>query len=124
AHARNGGSLIAVMTNDGWWSDSPGYKQHLAFSSLRAIETRRDVVRSANTGISCIVDQRGIIRQRTEWWQPDAFVARVQPNSTATFFVRWGDLVGGASLICAASLLAALLFRTVGGRSVQRDPQR
>lgn len=124
AHARNGGSLIAVMTNDGWWSDSPGYKQHLAFSSLRAIETRRDLVRSANTGISCIVDQRGIIRQRTEWWQPDAFVARVQPNSTATFFVRWGDLVGGASLICAASLLAALLFRTVAGRSVQRDPQR
>lgn len=113
AHARNGGSLIAVMTNDGWWGDSPGYRQHLAFSSLRAIETRLDVVRSANTGISCIVDQRGIIRQRTEWWKPGAFVASVHPNSSDTFFVRYSDLVGGAGLLFAALLMAALLQKSL-----------
>lgn len=113
AHARNGGSLIAVMTNDGWWGDSPGYRQHLAFSSLRAIETRLDVVRSANTGISCIVDQRGIISQRTEWWKPGAFVASVHPNSSDTFFVRYGDLVGGAGLLFAALLMAALLQKSL-----------
>lgn len=113
AHARNGGSLIAVMTNDGWWGDSPGYRQHLAFSSLRAIETRLDVVRSANTGISCIVDQRGIISQRTEWWKPGAFVASVHPNSSDTFFVRYSDLVGGAGLLFAALLMAALLQKSL-----------
>ena len=112
AHARNGGELIAVMTNDGWWGDSPGYEQHLAFSSLRAIETRRDVVRSANTGISCIVDQRGVIRQRTQWWRPAAFVASVHPNSEITFFTRHGDLIGGLALSLAALLLAALLIRS------------
>ncbi|MBK7944129.1 MAG: apolipoprotein N-acyltransferase [Flavobacteriales bacterium] len=110
AHVRNGGELIAVMTNDGWWSDSPGYKQHLAFSSLRAIETRRDVVRSANTGISCIVDQRGDIHQRTEWWVPAAFAARVYPNTGLTFYALYGDLLGRAAVIVAGLLIAAVLL--------------
>lgn len=109
AHARNGGTLIAVMTNDGWWGDSPGYRQHLAFSSLRAIELRRDVVRSANTGISCIVDQRGAIRQATGWWVPTAFSATVHPNAALTFFARHGDLIGRAALGVASAFLLALL---------------
>lgn len=110
AHVLNGGELIAVMTNDGWWGTSPGYKQHLAFSSLRAIETRRTIVRSANTGISCIVDERGRIAHATDWWVPAAFRARVHPNSEITFFVRHGDLIGrAATLLCAVLLAFALI---------------
>ncbi|HRD51670.1 MAG TPA: apolipoprotein N-acyltransferase [Flavobacteriales bacterium] len=122
AHVRNGGELIAVMTNDGWWSDSPGYKQHLAFSSLRAIETRRMVVRSANTGISCIVDQRGIISHETDWWVHASFAARVHPDSRLTFFVRHGDLIGRAAIWCSALLLIATLLAAIRNRSVQRHP--
>lgn len=106
AHVRNGGELIAVMTNDGWWGDSPGYRQHLTFSSLRAIETRRDVVRSANTGISCLVDQRGIIHGTTDWWVPTAFAVQAHPNARLTLFVRYGDLIGHAALWLAVALLA------------------
>lgn len=109
AHARNGGELIAVMTNDGWWGDSPGYRQHLTFSSLRAIELRRDVVRSANTGTSCFVDQLGVVRQATDWWVPAAIRSRVHPNTTLTFFARYGDLIGRAACLCAALVLAAVL---------------
>ncbi len=116
AHVRNGGSLIAVMTNDGWWGDSPGYRQHLTFSSLRAIETRRDVVRSANTGISCVVDQRGIVRQGTDWWVPTAFAATVRLNEEVTFFVRHGDLIGRSASWLALALLLATAIRSAQAR--------
>lgn len=111
AHVRNGGELIAVMTNDGWWGDSPGYRQHLAFSSLRAIETRRDVVRSANTGISCYVDQRGVIHQPTAWWVPTAFSVIAHPNDRLTFFVRHGDFFGRTAMWLAIPVILFLIAR-------------
>ncbi|RYY11112.1 MAG: apolipoprotein N-acyltransferase, partial [Cytophagaceae bacterium] len=64
-YAHNGANLLGIITNDGWWSDSPGHEQHLVYGALRAIETRRDVARSANTGISGFVNQHGEITQRT-----------------------------------------------------------
>lgn len=114
AHVRNGGNLIAVITNDAWWDDSPGYRQHLTFSSIRAIETRRDVVRSANTGISCFVDRKGVIHEATEWWIPIAVRGQVHLNDELTFFVVHGDIIGRASVWCALLFIlaiAALRFR-------------
>ena len=99
AHVRNGAQVIAVITNDGWWANTPGYKQHLAFSSLRAIETHRSVVRSANTGISCIIDPNGAVREQTRWWEPAAFKAEVELRSSLTFYVMHGDLIGRGALI-------------------------
>lgn len=109
AHVRNGGNLIAVITNDGWWGDSPGYHQHLTFSSIRAIETRRDVVRSANTGISCFVDRKGVIHQPTAWWVPTAERRTVYLNNELTFFVRNGDLIGRTAVVLALLMLPALV---------------
>lgn len=111
AHVRNGGNLIAIMTNDGWWDDSPGYHQHLTFASLRAIETRRDVVRSANTGTSCTVDQRGVVHDRTSWWQPTAFRATVYLNNGVTFFVAHGDLIGRTAVPLAMLVLLLAAVR-------------
>ncbi|HRF81798.1 MAG TPA: nitrilase-related carbon-nitrogen hydrolase, partial [Flavobacteriales bacterium] len=108
AHVRNGGNLIAVITNDGWWGDTPGYHQHLTFSSIRAIETRRDVVRSANTGISCFVDRKGIIHQPTAWWVPTAERRTVYLNNELTFFVRNGDLIGRTAVVLVLLMLPAL----------------
>ena len=64
-YVANGATLIGIITNDGWWSDSPGHSQHLQYATLRAIETRRDVARSANTGISAFINQKGEITQQT-----------------------------------------------------------
>jgi apolipoprotein N-acyltransferase len=105
AHVRNGGNLIAIMTNDAWWATTPGYKQHLTFASIRAIETRRDIARSANTGTSCFVDRRGAVLQPTEWWVPVAIRGTVHLNDEITFFVQHGDQVGRVALLFSALLL-------------------
>jgi apolipoprotein N-acyltransferase len=110
AHVRNGAQLIAVLTNDGWWDDSPGYHQHLTFSSLRAIETRRAVARSANTGISCAVDQRGVVHDATDWWVPTARRVTVHCNTVITPFVRYGDLIGRVAVVLVLAVGALALL--------------
>jgi len=60
-----GAQYIFIITNDGWWGNTPGYRQHNSFAALRAIENRRSIARSANTGISSFVNQRGEISQAT-----------------------------------------------------------
>ncbi len=93
-YVRAGAQFITIITNDGWWGNTPGHRQHLAFSSLRAIETRRCIARSANTGISAFVDQRGDIRQATKYWEQTAIRARLPANDEVTFYVRYGDVIG------------------------------
>ena len=93
-YARKGAELLAVITNDAWWGDTPGYRQHLSYSSLRAIETRRDVARCANTGISAIIDQRGDIVEKTDWWEPAVLCSSVNLNDKITVFAAQGDVVG------------------------------
>ncbi len=98
---RNGANLIFVITNDGWWKNTPGHRQHLLFSSIRAIEMRRAIARSANTGISCFVNQRGDIQQATSYWQPDAIRQKIYANTGHTFYVRYGDYIARASVFGA-----------------------
>lgn len=103
-----GAKALAVITNDAWWGDTPGYKQHLSYSRLRAIETRRDIARCANTGISAIIDQRGEIVSHTAWWRKECLAGRINLNSSKTFFVRHGDIAG--RLCTLLTLLFALLW--------------
>ncbi|MBN2237094.1 MAG: apolipoprotein N-acyltransferase [Bacteroidales bacterium] len=109
---RNGAELLFIITNDGWWGDTSGYKQHLMFASLRAIETRRSVARSANTGISCFVNQRGDLLEKTDYWTRDARKATLNANQEITFYVRFGDFIGRlASFVAALFLLIAFSTR-------------
>ncbi|MFN3940829.1 MAG: apolipoprotein N-acyltransferase, partial [Chitinophagales bacterium] len=57
-YVRNGANLIFIITNDGWWGNTAGHKQHCLYGRLRAIENRKSIARSANTGISCFINQR------------------------------------------------------------------
>ncbi len=93
-YIRNGAALIFIITNDGWWRDTPGYKQHLLYGRLRAIETRRSIERSGNTGTSCFINERGDILQPTEWWKPGVIKASINRNSEKTFYVQVGDIIG------------------------------
>lgn len=92
-----GATFMAVMTNDGWWGDTPGYKQHFRYAALRAIETRRDVVHAANTGISGFINQRGDVTARTPWWVATSIRGEVNVNTKITPFAKWGDLTGSAA---------------------------
>jgi apolipoprotein N-acyltransferase len=109
-YVKNGASLICIITNDGWWSDSPGYKQHLQYATLRAIENRRSIARSANTGISGFINQRGDFLQRSEWWKQAALRQTILLNTDLTLYSRTGEIIGPAALILAGLLLLALIF--------------
>lgn len=93
-YIRNGANLIAVITNDGWWSETPGYRQHMNYARLRAIETRRWVARSANTGISCFIDPKGNVLQPQPWDTVAAIKHNIPDVSgEKTFYVRNGDFI-------------------------------
>jgi len=93
-YAKSGANLYVIITNDGWWDNSPGYKQHLAYARLRAIEGRKDIIRSANTGISAIINARGDIIVRTSWWEPAALKGEAKLNDKITFYIQYGDYIG------------------------------
>ena len=106
-YIEQGAQFIAVVTNDGWWGNTPGKDQHLAYAKLRAIETRRWVARSANTGISAFINQRGDVVQKTEWWVPTAIKQDINLNEEITFYVSAGDYLAYTG--CAGSLLFGML---------------
>ncbi|MDO7886145.1 apolipoprotein N-acyltransferase [Hymenobacter cheonanensis] len=113
-YVHNGATLLGLITNDGWWSDSPGFRQHLAYGALRCIETRRDLARSANTGISAFIDQRGTISHRTGWWVGASSRATVHLNTEQTFYVRYGELIGrGAQVLAVLGVIGMIVLPLV-----------
>src|ERR1019366_8296206 len=92
-YVKNGAQFISIITNDGWWGDTPGYKQLLKYGALRAIETRRYIARSANVGVACIINTKGEIEQPTQWWTPAAIKGEIILNSELTFYTCFGDYI-------------------------------
>jgi apolipoprotein N-acyltransferase len=91
---KRGADVLFVITNDGWWGESPGYKQHMSFSRLRAVENRRSLARSANTGISCIINQRGDVVQATVYGVKTGLRGTLNLNHSKTFYSTYGDIIG------------------------------
>lgn len=90
-YVRNGAEALFIITNDGWWKSTNGYKQHLSYASVRAIETRRPVIRAANTGISCIIDIRGNRTAESKWWTQEVIKGDICPETRMTVYVKYGD---------------------------------
>lgn len=110
-YIRKGARALTIITNDAWWGDTPGYVQHLSYSCLRAIETRRWIARSANTGISAIIDPSGKVVSHTSWWQPEVLKGKVGLSDERTFFTIHGDFIGRISTLMAALVILAALVR-------------
>lgn len=110
----NGANFIFIITNDGWWWKSSGYKQHLQYATLRAIENRRSIARSANTGISCFINQRGDILQATEFWTQDVIKGTIKSNDKITFYTQYGDYIARtASWLAIFVFLAGVVKRRI-----------
>jgi apolipoprotein N-acyltransferase len=92
-YVKNGANSLFIITNDGWWKNTNGYNQHLSYASVRAIETRRPVVRAGNTGVSCIIDIRGKRTVETEWWNSGVLKGEFFPENRITPYVMYGDLL-------------------------------
>ena len=115
-YIRKGARAMTIITNDAWWGDTPGYKQHLSYASLRAIETRRAIARCANTGISAIISPSGKILQPTPWWEPAVIQSSIPLRDDITFFVSHGDITGRICSFIFVLLLLALIVRFVTKR--------
>ena len=112
-YINKGAEAMAIITNDAWWGNTPGYRQHLSYASLRAIETRRAIARCANTGISAIVSPSGEIIQPTPWWEPAVIKGQIPLRNDITFFVAHGDITGRVCTFVFILLLLSLFVRFV-----------
>lgn len=110
-YIRKGARAMAIITNDAWWGNTPGYRQHLSYASLRAIETRRAIARCANTGISAIISPAGEILQPTPWWEPAVICGEIPLRDDITFYVSHGDITGRICTFIFVLLLLALGVR-------------
>ena len=108
---KQGAQFIAIITNDGWWGNTSGKDQHLLYAKLRAIETRRYIVRSANTGISGFINQRGDVVQQSKWWTRTALKADINLNDEITFYVNYGDIVAKISIVLGLLAAAFILIK-------------
>ena len=108
-YTRKGAEAFFVITNDGWWDNSWGHRKHMYLSSLRAIENRRAVVRSANTGVSCYIDSRGDIYNPSKYDEPIALKDSVYLHEEVTIYSQYGDLIGRVSILLTVWLLVTIL---------------
>lgn len=108
-----GAEFLVTITNDAWYGQSSGPYQHLAMARMRAIETRRWLVRAANTGISALVDPWGRIVARSELEETTVLHGKIVPRRGLTTYVALGDLF---ALMCAVAMLYLLM------RSLSRPP--
>ncbi|MDC0249333.1 apolipoprotein N-acyltransferase [Flavobacteriales bacterium] len=104
-------NLIAIITNDGWWKNTAGYKQHFAYAGLRAIEQRKSIIRSANTGISGVINVNGEVLEKTNWNEETCIAVEVNLNNERTFYGVFGDYIGRLSVFLAAMLFIVVFVK-------------
>ncbi len=107
---KNGANVLAVITNDSWWDDSPGHRQHFEMSRLRAIETRRYILRAANGGFSGVIDPLGRVLEKTNYDERTAIQTIVSAQSGETFYVKHGDYLARIAIVLT---FMALLYSIV-----------
>ncbi|MDO4763508.1 MAG: apolipoprotein N-acyltransferase [Flavobacteriaceae bacterium] len=110
-YVRKGANFLAIMTNDSWWGVSQGHQQLLAYARLRAIETRREIARSANSGISAHIDAKGEILAQTNYGEKDILVSDIQLYNKKTIYTQIGDIFSKISLVILGILLIFRLFK-------------
>jgi apolipoprotein N-acyltransferase len=111
AMVRQGAELFVVMSNDGWFTNTGAYRQHLRLSQIRAVESRRSIARASNYGISCFISPRGEITGRLEWAREGVLPGQVNKNRELTFYSSRGDYIGRLALFFSALLMLNMLVR-------------
>ncbi len=109
-YVKKGANFLAIMTNDSWWGVTEGHKQLLSYARLRAIETRREIARAANSGISAHINAKGEILEDTFYGDQTALFAKVNLYEQQTFYVRAGDFLSRFSIFALGFLLFYFLI--------------
>ncbi len=106
-YIRKGADFLAIITNDAWWGNTAGHRQLLSYSRLRAIENRRSIVRSANTGISAIINKKGELIDKLPYNHKGLLRGYFSTAKEITFYTQYGDYI--ARLSCLIMILYFLL---------------
>lgn len=109
-YVKRGATLLTIITNDGWWGETPGYKQHMNMARLRAIENRRWIARSANTGISCFIDPQGHVIDPQPWDTPAAIKMSIPALTSLTFYAAHGDWISRVTWPLALLIIVFTAF--------------
>ncbi len=117
-YVKKGANFLGIMTNDSWWGVTQGHKQLMAYARLRAIETRREIARAANSGISAHIDVRGDVLADTIYGDKTALFAKINLYEHQTFYTRAGDLLSRISIFA----LGFLIFYTLIKKYQNRKP--
>lgn len=105
-------TLLVNVTNDAWYGRSLAAEQHAQMAAMRALETARPMLRATNTGITAIIDHRGVERARLPWFTRGVLEGSIAGRSGTTPYVRHGDTIAvGAALALIAIALAALRLK-------------
>ncbi len=110
---KNGVDFIVNITNDGWYGQTPACRQHLANLPFRAVENSRNIVRAANTGISCFVNSRGKILTETPLEVETYLLSSLSLCKEKTIYTCYGDVLVWFSLLVVLSGLVLGKFCTV-----------
>jgi apolipoprotein N-acyltransferase len=110
---RQGANYIAIMSNDGWWGQTYGYQQLLDYGKLRAIENKRWIVRSGNTGISGIISPKGKLINGSKFWKRTQIVSTIYANNRLTLYTKWGDFINRTLFLVSLFIIPGILVRRV-----------
>jgi apolipoprotein N-acyltransferase len=117
-----GANLLVDITNDGWFLHSAGSHQHLANAIFRCVETRRPLVRAANTGVTCFVNQFGRVTQELRDETGNTFTegvltgeVKVPIEHELTFYTRHGELFAkSCAVITLLAIIMTIALRRIG----------
>jgi len=114
AGVRGGAQWLVNLTDDGWFAGSMAPEQHLSGASLRAVETRRPLLRASNSGISAVIGADGTIERELAVGVAGVLHAAIPCSATAPVYARYGEWIVALS----ALLLAHMVVRVI--RPIER----
>ena len=112
-YVRNGANFLGIMTNDSWWGITQGHQQLLAYARLRAIENRREIARSANSGITAHINALGEIEESTLYGDQTSLYAKIKLYENQTFYTRTGDFLSRIAIFALGFLVFYTLIKWV-----------
>ena len=124
-----GSNLLVNVTNDGWFLRTAASRQHLANAVFRCVETRLSMVRAANTGVTCFINEFGkvthtLVDETGSQFTEGVLTGQVSVPSqqVPTFYVRHGELFAEICVGVTAVVLLFLAFRRVRQRALSKPP--
>jgi apolipoprotein N-acyltransferase len=104
-------TILANVSNMGWFGDTIALTQHLNISRMRSLELQRPMIRATNTGATAAIDHRGVVIAQMKWSERGVLQAEVEGRNGVTPFAKWAEAFGMWPLIALAAVLIAVCGR-------------